>query len=580
MHYLFVFLGACALVLTLLTIVRRFVTKTPTFPAAFLGGVVLYMCLTGVVLYVALATPYLLERSIQLKHVIGITLAGGILMIGGYLNDMYNWKPRWQSMFAILAVIIVIASGIGIRQMTNPFGGIISLVWWEKTLFWWQGIGYRLTLPADLFTFFWLLLLTSTTKFLDRLDGLVSGMTVIGALMIFFLATATKYVQPEVGMFAMIVAGAFLGFFIWNWTLANMFLGTGGSMVAGFFLGTLAIISGGKIATALLVLGVPVCDAGWAMIRRVVWQRQLSTSPTHSHLPSRLLDVGFSSRDVVVLLLTVSAVFGATTLFLQSAQKLLALLFISLLTAFFMGIGSVTAPLSLDERRGIRRRTILGVSVDSTTYKDALAHVEALIQKGGQHLITTPNPEMLVLAQQDPEFRAILNQASLAIPDGIGLMLAARWLKKPLATRISGSDFVWELARFAAERGFRMQLVGAGEGVAASAAEKLQARNPQLKIVTENPDILLVALGHGKQEKWIVEHFPGIPTVKVAMGVGGTFDFIAKEVWRAPRIVRLLGLEWFWRFLCQPWRLPRMWRAVIVFPWLVVRDFYQGNVRK
>ena len=91
------------------------------------------------------------------------------------------------------------------------------------------------------------------------------------------------------------------------------------------------------------------------------------------------------------------------------------------------------------------------------------------------------------------------------------------------------------------------------------------------KIREEAPDILLIALGHGKQEKWIAAHLPELPSVKVAMGVGGAFDFIAGRVLRAPRILRRLGLEWLWRLILQPSRLPRIWRAVIKFPILVLR---------
>lgn len=214
---------------------------------------------------------------------------------------------------------------------------------------------------------------------------------------------------------------------------------------------------------------------------------------------------------------------------------------------------------------------ILRVNVDSVTRSEAITQVDRLVRDGGQHIITTPNPEIIVAAQRDAEFRAILNRASLALPDGVGLMLGAWILGAPLKERIAGSDFVWDLARLAAERGYTMQLMGGKEGVAQEAAEKLKIKNAKLKIADENPDILLVALGHVKQEKWIAKHLSELPGVKVAMGVGGALDFIAGRVARAPRLLRLLGLEWLWRLALQPWRVPRIWRAVVVFPWLVLR---------
>lgn len=337
MRYFFAFIGSIALVTVLTPVVRYGAMRLGVLdvpneprkihrrPTPLLGGVAVLLGFMTVMWYVALATPHLIFASITTKHLIGLTLAGSILMIGGYLDDKYNLKPSRQMMFSIVAVLIVIASGIGVRFMTNPLGGTISLVGWERVLFWWQGVGYRLTLPADLFTFVWLMVVIYTTKILDGLDGLVSGITVIGALMIFFLATATKYFQPEVGMLAIIVAGAFVGFLFWNWHPARIFLGTGGSTLAGFLLGTLAIISGGKIATALLVLGVPILDAVWVIVRRLFWEKKSPAIGDRKHLHFRLLDAGFSHRGAVRLLWALSALFGATTLFLQSREKFVAL---------------------------------------------------------------------------------------------------------------------------------------------------------------------------------------------------------------------------------------------------------------
>jgi len=227
--------------------------------------------------------------------------------------------------------------------------------------------------------------------------------------------------------------------------------------------------------------------------------------------------------------------------------------------------------------------SILGVQVDSITRAEAIARVDHMVRDGGQHIITTPNPEIIVAAQKDLEFRAILNRAALALPDGFGLMLAGRFLGTPLMERIAGSDFVREITKLACEKKYKLYLAGGEPGVANAAADTIISRlrncaivksetEPDVeKIREEAPDILLIALGHGKQEKWIAAHLPELPSVKVAMGVGGAFDFIAGRVLRAPRILRRLGLEWLWRLILQPSRLPRIWRAVIKFPILVLR---------
>jgi UDP-GlcNAc:undecaprenyl-phosphate GlcNAc-1-phosphate transferase len=294
-------------------------------PIPLLGGLGPFLGFATVLLFFSLATPYILDLSLKLKHILGLLMGGLILIIGGFLDDRYNLKPWQQMIFSFLAILIVIISGIGIREITNPFGGVIQLVNWEKVLFWWHGVGYRLSLPADLFSLLWLLVLIYTTKLLDGLDGLVSGMTVIGTLVIFSLTLFTHWYQPEVGMVSIIGAGAFLGFLIWNWHPAKIFLGTGGSTFAGFLLGTLAIISGGKIATAFLVMGVPFLDMIWVILRRIFLEKKWPTYPDRKHLHFRLLEVGFSQKGAVLFLWSISLFFGTLALFLQSKGKLVAI---------------------------------------------------------------------------------------------------------------------------------------------------------------------------------------------------------------------------------------------------------------
>lgn len=295
-------------------------------PTPLLGGVGIFVGLFVVLfLFVALAPQSLVGHYLQLKQLMGLFIGGFILVVGGILDEKYNLKPSRQMIFSIMAVLAVIACGVGVREMTNPFGGTFNLVSWEKTLFWWQGIPCRLSLPADLITFVWLMVMIYTTKFLDGLDGLVSGVTVVGALTIAFLATLTKWYQPEVALVAMMTAGAFAGFLFWNWHPAKIFLGNSGSTLAGFLLGVLAIISGSKIATTLLVLGVPVLDVVWVIGRRIFWERKSPAQADRKHLHFRLLDVGFSHRGAVLFLYLISALFGVAALFLQSREKMIAL---------------------------------------------------------------------------------------------------------------------------------------------------------------------------------------------------------------------------------------------------------------
>lgn len=294
------------------------------YPIPLLGGIAVFVSFVVVLCFFAFTGSSILGAHVSMKQIIGVIVGGLVLIIGGALDDKYDLKPQYQFLFSLAAVFVVIASGIGIREITNPFGGVINLATWERVLFWYHGVGYRITLPADALTAMWLLVMIYTTKFLDGLDGLVSGVTAIGALAIAALTMMTRWYQPNVGFMSLIFAGALIGFLVFNWHPAKIFLGNGGSMFAGFMLGILAVISGGKIATALLVMGIPFLDAIWVIVQRIMHHRS-PTKGDRSHLHFRLLDLGFSHRQAVLFLYAISLAFGATTIFLQSKEKLIAL---------------------------------------------------------------------------------------------------------------------------------------------------------------------------------------------------------------------------------------------------------------
>lgn len=235
---------------------------------------------------------------------------------------------------------------------------------------------------------------------------------------------------------------------------------------------------------------------------------------------------------------------------------------------------------------------ILGVKIDRITPEEAIDQVRDYLYSSRPHYLVTPNPEIIMAAQKDKDYQEILNGASLALADGFGLKLAARYLKRPLKKRITGVDFVWRIAKLAQEEDACLYLFGAGEGVAQKAAERLQKKYPHLRISAESgfrnknrisdqeivqdinrtqPKILLVALGFPKQEKWIAQNLPRLNSVRVTMGVGGAFDFIAGRIPRAPKLMRKLGLEWIFRLLVQPWRFNRIITATIKFSWAVIK---------
>lgn len=228
---------------------------------------------------------------------------------------------------------------------------------------------------------------------------------------------------------------------------------------------------------------------------------------------------------------------------------------------------------------------ILGVKVDQINAQEALERTKRMVDSGKRHFIVTPNPEMIVAAQNDSEFKEILNSADLSIADGAGLVKLARFTGKHLPERISGVDFVEGLAGMAEEFGFSMFLLGGEAGVAKNAGDNLKKLFPKLKIVgtfsgkagdgfdsikSKNIDVLVVAFGHVRQEKWIKRNLPKLH-VKLAIGVGGALDYISGSKRRAPEFIQKANLEWLYRLITEPWRIKRQF-ALPKFVYLVLKD--------
>jgi N-acetylglucosaminyldiphosphoundecaprenol N-acetyl-beta-D-mannosaminyltransferase len=233
---------------------------------------------------------------------------------------------------------------------------------------------------------------------------------------------------------------------------------------------------------------------------------------------------------------------------------------------------------------------ILGIRVDNVTNEEALMRIQEFVTDGRLHQVVTVNSEFIMAARDDPDFARILNESHLALPDGQGLLWAARILGTPLKERVTGVDTLVRMVAVAADRGYRIYFLGGAAGVAEAAARELSHHHPKLavagayagspapeeeeelvRIVQQaHPHILFVAYGAPRQEQWIARNLfrLGVP---VAMGVGGAFDFISGRAKRAPRWLQRVGLEWLHRLWYEPWR----WRRMMVLPrfaWLVFRS--------
>ncbi|MFH0912172.1 MAG: WecB/TagA/CpsF family glycosyltransferase [Patescibacteria group bacterium] len=268
---------------------------------------------------------------------------------------------------------------------------------------------------------------------------------------------------------------------------------------------------------------------------------------------------------------------------------------------------------------------ILGIKIDTFTAVQALEYIVQLADDGRGHYVVTPNPEFIMQALSNNDFREIVNNADLALPDGVGILWAAKYLSMPLSScrwlatpqaywrwlwlgaciifnpklltdvipeRITGADMVWELSKLAAERGWGVFLLGAAPGVAKEASEHLEWLYPNLVIAgamagppydneaevvkqinDSKPKFVFLAFPASEQLRWMKDYkqqFPGT----IMMGIGGALDFItggvalnaptgsAQKARRAPEWLQNRGLEWVWRYLTQPWRRNRIKIAV------------------
>ena len=218
---------------------------------------------------------------------------------------------------------------------------------------------------------------------------------------------------------------------------------------------------------------------------------------------------------------------------------------------------------------------IFEVRICQKSKRELLSRLAADLKQRRQSAIFTPNSQMLLAASKDRELRKLLNSSELNIPDGVGVRLAAR-LRGVRLESMSGIDIAEELLSVAASKGYRVFFLGAKRGVAEKAAENMHVCYPTLqicgmhhgyfdksgaenaavlkKIRTSSPDILFVCFGFPAQETWIADNLASLPSVKLAMGLGGILDVWSGNLCRAPLIFQKAGLEWLWRTLLEPRR--------------------------
>ncbi len=298
--------------------------------------------LGGVVIFLSFAISTLIFLPLN-KNLTALLLGGLLLTVVGAIDDVFNLSPLALGITHVLATLTLVLGGLGISFVTNPLSFLGGPKFFQLDI--WQipfeikGLTYHLTVLADLFTLVWVFALINTVDWLDGLDGLAAGVGVIAAAVI--LGISLRFHTPVTATLSLILGGVLLGFLSFNFSPAKILLGSGGYLL-GFLVATLAIYSGGKIATALLVLALPILDTLIVLTSRFRKGKPLYLGDK-THLHHRLLEKGLSVRQVVLLEWGLCGLLGAVAFFLTGWKKLLAIMTVFVVGLLFNQLFGLTA---------------------------------------------------------------------------------------------------------------------------------------------------------------------------------------------------------------------------------------------
>lgn len=289
----------------------------------------------GIALLLGILIPSLLFLPL-VKSIIGILLAATLTVVIGVWDDYQDLSPYVRFLGNVLTALIVVGVGVGVPFITNPVDGVIRLdtVRWQFTFFGPHSILFW----ADIFAILWIVWTMNIVGWSSGVDGQMPGFVTITALIIGIHSlnfSAHDLSQTVVAQLAFISAGAYLGFLPWNFYPQKIMPGYGGKTLAGLLLATLAILSGNKVGTALLVLAVPIVDAIFTLARRI-FRKKSPFRGDRQHLHHRLLDLGWGRRRIALLYWCISAILGLLTLTLNKQEKVFAFLVVSVFVVMIL----------------------------------------------------------------------------------------------------------------------------------------------------------------------------------------------------------------------------------------------------
>ncbi len=325
MNYIILFLSSFILSLICTPLVRNYALKhniglrsreKKVKPIPRLGGVVLFIVFYFNVLILYLISPEKLSfvdyKILGIdENLFGLLSAGLVWIVVGLYDDLKGMNPFSKLFWQFICGLIIVIFGIKIWWLSNPItGGAFIIGDWNYFL-----------VPV------WIVLIMNALNWFDGIDGLTPGVSTIALIILFILSINPQVNQPATALLCIILAGSVLGFLPYNWSPAKIFLGDSGSMFLGLMIGVFSIISGAKLATAALVLGVPIIDACWVIIRRILSKK----SPFYAdknHLHHKFLEAGFTTKQTVIIIYAICAGFGIIALESETQGKVKALVWL------------------------------------------------------------------------------------------------------------------------------------------------------------------------------------------------------------------------------------------------------------
>lgn len=535
---------------------------------------------------------FLTEWVPSLTKIIGIVIAGILMIFLGKYNQKKRIAPWQKLFFQIVIAVLIIAAGVKIEFLRNYSGGY----WYLENL----------SIPI---TIIWLITITNSIGQTDEL-GDITPITVLIAALTFFIVS----IFQRQGLIIAEILSAFLIIFSTAIILLKK-KGTGGKykhfssyyMFFGFMLAIIAIVGVLKstaaltLLTPLLILGFPLVDTSYSFIANYLSDNYLG-NVSESKLRQQLIEQGFSWKGanmVIIATCIYLSVIAAIVSIREDLFLFLIMIGAGYLAYFWLRQRVLNGEKIIEADEYRQKVEFFGVPLDRINCHQALEYIERFIEEKKAHFIVTPDTLAILRARKDKQYLEITREADLVTPDGSGILWATGFLDEPLPERITGIDMIKHICHLAVEKEYKLYLLGAKEEVIKRTVDNLEKLFPGIRIVgyhhgyfdsdninikdincksvendiindivSKKPDFLLVGMGVPKQEIWIFKNKEKIG-VPVCIGIGGSFDVISGKIPRAPLWMQNHGMEWIFRLVREPKRLKRT-ICLPYFIWLVL----------